>query len=105
MENSSMARHSQGRDDSESNYCGKIDRMLRELELKEDRNDGPNEALAPMDIDGRLEVNIGCEMGCTDVIPAFEPMDMDQETDVCAGDAQPGQTQNCISTLCRMYNN
>lgn len=87
-----------------SNHVGKLERILEKLGPEDDKVDGPDEVLLPMDIDKRLEVDVSCETEWTNVISAGEPTDIDQETDVSAGDTKPEQTRSFISTLYRGYN-
>ncbi|KAI3333798.1 hypothetical protein F4824DRAFT_512943 [Ustulina deusta] len=86
-----MPQHTHRRNDWGSNHIGKLERMLKELGIGGDRADGPDDVLEPMDIDTRLEGDIGYKIGRANVVSDFEPMDIDQETDVCIGDKKSEQ--------------
>ncbi|KAI8623439.1 hypothetical protein F5Y19DRAFT_492631 [Xylariaceae sp. FL1651] len=100
-----MAQRTYWSNDWGSNHVDKLERMLKELGFGGDRINGPCEALEPMDIDARLEVDIGYETGCANIVSAFEPMDIDQETNICIGDTKPEQIGSSILTSHYKYDN
>ncbi|KAI1291667.1 hypothetical protein F5Y03DRAFT_400513 [Xylaria venustula] len=100
-----MPQHIHRSNDWGSNHVGELERMLKELGFGGDRVNGPDEVLEPMAIDARLEVDIGCETGRANIVSAFEPMDIDQETDVCIGDKKPEQIGSSILTSHYRYDN